>query len=233
MLSAEFFINPMGNIFSLSGLDFPHLFNFLILRRIIMSTRGLLGFKNNSLVKASYNHSDSYPTCLGYNVMSFIKNLSNQPLEVFKKNVSQLKWVDPDSKPTDNDITKYKRFCNTHVGRCTELDWYCLLREVQGAEALPAILDGTLDVWIDNTDFIKDSLFCEWAYFLDLESDILEIYKGFQSTPDPTNIFGTEFCKSYNDDKYYPCKLIYKIGFEKLKKYSDKQLESLVRKLEK
>ena len=55
-------------------------------------------------------------------------------------------------------------------------------------------------------DFIKDSLFCEWAYFYDKDNRVFEIWKGFQKEPDPTNPFGQE--KSEN--AYYPCKRIFR-----------------------
>lgn len=32
----------------------------------------------------------------------------------------------------------------------------------------------------DATEFIKDSLYCEWAYVANVDSGKLEIYKGFQ-----------------------------------------------------
>ena len=54
--------------------------------------------------------------------------------------------------------------------------------------------------------FIKNSLFCEWAYFYDPENKIFEIWKGFQKFPDGNNPFGFE-C---DEDGYYPCRRIFK-----------------------
>jgi hypothetical protein len=58
----------------------------------------------------------------------------------------------------------------------------------------------------DEIRFIKDSLFCEWAYFYDKDKRIFEIWKGFQKIPDPNNPFGQE----QNEDGYYPCKRIFR-----------------------
>jgi hypothetical protein len=33
---------------------------------------------------------------------------------------------------------------------------------------------------MDSSEFLADSLFCEWAYIINLDTEILEIYKGFQ-----------------------------------------------------
>lgn len=66
---------------------------------------------------------------------------------------------------------------------------------------------GMFDNGSENSiDFIKDSLFCEWAYFYDIDNKIFEIWKGFQREPDPTNPFGQE----KSDNAYYPCKRIYR-----------------------
>ncbi len=57
----------------------------------------------------------------------------------------------------------------------------------------------------NNISFIRNSLFCEWAYFYDIDNNIFEIWKGFQTKPDPTNPFGQELNLGY-----YPCKRIFK-----------------------
>lgn len=58
----------------------------------------------------------------------------------------------------------------------------------------------------DEIGFIKDSLFCEWAYFYDKDKRIFEIWRGFQKIPDHTNPFGQE----QSEDGYYPCKRIFR-----------------------
>ena len=45
---------------------------------------------------------------------------------------------------------------------------------MQGANALPKILDGTLKHMPDDTSMLKD---VEWSYFIDLEEDKLEVYE--------------------------------------------------------
>lgn len=40
------------------------------------------------------------------------------------------------------------------------------------------------DYWmIDNHDFLADSLFCEWAYIVNLDDSTFEVYKGFNQNP--------------------------------------------------
>lgn len=54
-----------------------------------------------------------------------------------------------------------------------------LSRDVS-ASVLPLIAEGKVEFLNDSRDFGKDSLFCEWAYVIDLDENILECYKGFQ-----------------------------------------------------
>ena len=61
----------------------------------------------------------------------------------------------------------------------------------------------------DKIEFIKESLFCEWAYFYDKDKRTFEIWKGSQKIPDPTNPFGQD-----EDDGYYPCKRIFRSSID-------------------
>jgi len=66
---------------------------------------------------------------------------------------------------------------------------------------------GFIDLIEENKiEFIKKSLFCEWAYFYDTATKVFEIWKGFQKYPDTNNPFGFK-C---DEDGYYPCKRIFK-----------------------
>ena len=58
----------------------------------------------------------------------------------------------------------------------------------------------------ESIEFIKDSLFCEWAYFYDRDNKIFEIWKGYQKEPDLTNPFG----QSTIFAGFYPCKRIFR-----------------------
>lgn len=55
----------------------------------------------------------------------------------------------------------------------------------------------------DGISFIRDSLFCEYAYIVNLDDETLEFYVGFQTTSQADNRYGT----NHNNSGYYPCKL--------------------------
>jgi len=62
-------------------------------------------------------------------------------------------------------------------------DWPELSRDT-GAEILQMIADRPEGIKLGNAlSFAGDSLMCEWAYVIDLDSGKLEVLKGFNKTP--------------------------------------------------
>lgn len=75
-----------------------------------------------------------------------------------------------------------------------------------GAAALRIIQDtkeGEIRLY-DSSDFAGDSLFCEWGYVIDLDTNRLEVFKGFNKTPltKADRFFGRP-----GTDGYHPIKL--------------------------
>ena len=162
-----------------------------------MGTRGMYGFRFNGVEKCSYNHFDSYPDYLGANMAEFCEKHS---VDEMKRLFNRIKLVSEDSVPSDAQIDKMEPFADETVGKRTVQDWYCLLRELQGDLEKLIQIPGEVYM-IDNHDFIKDSLFCEYAYIIDLNKEVLEFWIGFQRKPWAENPYGTD-C----EDGYYPCR---------------------------
>jgi hypothetical protein len=85
--------------------------------------------------------------------------------------------VQETDRPTPQQIKECLPYYDGGVSEQTVEDWYCLLHQAQGN--LFVYNDG-LKYMIDNHDFLGDSLFCEWAYVINLDEGLLEVYKGFQ-----------------------------------------------------
>lgn len=156
-----------------------------------MGTRGALGFRSEGQDFITYNHMDSYPAWLGLKILDFLRERLARPEgeAELRAQVSQLRLVDEDDAPTEADIERLHRFGYTHLelpqGGAVQVNqgrmdnWYNLLRDTQGD--LSAILEA--GVMIDSHTFLEDSLFCEWAYVINLDERALEIYRGFQDAP--------------------------------------------------
>ena len=141
-----------------------------------MSTRGLAGVVIDGTIKASYNHSDSYPSWLGIRFLADAAKLAALSPDEYD-NVMEA-WrevilVDEDVPPTAFDIATLEErgFTMQHPA---EGDWYYLLHESQGS------LDSMLKAGyvLDASEFGGDALFCEWAYLIDLTNRTLEVYAG-------------------------------------------------------
>lgn len=162
----------------------------------VMGTRGTYGFYKNNQDKLTYNHFDSYPSCLGNNIVEFIRST---PIELLNDIYDQIILVDKDSKPTEEQINECIKWYNSRVSTQSIHDWYCLLRKAQGN---PEAYKEGLRYMIEANDFIKDSLWCEWGYIINLDNKTFEVYKGFQKEPN-NNRYA---CK--DDNGYYNCKLV-------------------------
>lgn len=171
-----------------------------------MGTRGLWGFRKDGKDKLTYNHFDSYPDCLGHTIIEFLKKHTKKELEDIAKRIV---LVDEDKLATAEAMVLCKKYCDTGVSTQQITDWYCLLRGAQGCPE--AYADG-LRFMIDDAEFIKNSLFCEYAYIINLDDNVLEYWVGFQKKPDKNNRYGI---KGY--DKYYPCKLMKKFSLYEIK----------------
>ena len=176
-----------------------------------MGTRGLYGFRKNGEDKLTYNHFDSYPDWLGSKVVEFCKETS---IEEMNKIFDNIILVDENAKPTRTQIVECIKYYDDSVSKQSVEDWYCLLRNTQGD--LNVYKDG-LQYMIDNQEFIKDSLFCEYAYIINLDTNCLEFYLGFQKKPCISNRYGTD-----DDNGYYPCKMVayYPIEPKNINSYS-------------
>jgi hypothetical protein len=117
-----------------------------------MGTRGLLGLIIQAQRHAAYNHWDSYPEGLGKDIVEFILSLEPKDYAIMERNLRDIEWVKEETTPTP-ELQKYYSelgFADLEVDTKILDNWYCLLRKVQGAAALPEILNGKLKHMIDQ-----------------------------------------------------------------------------------
>ena len=181
-----------------------------------MGTRGLYGLRKDGIDKVTYNHWDSYPDVLGFNVSEFCANTSFENLVKIYNNIY---LVNEGSTPTSEqrDWCVQCGLYNENVSTRSEEDWYCLLRNIQGdLERLKELALNGKAYMIDNQSFIRDSLFCEYAYIINLDTKMLEFWTGFQKTPQEGNRYGRTDAQGY-----YPCKLTLQIPLDEIKSADD------------
>lgn len=213
-----------------------------------MGTRAAIGFRVNGQDKITYNHFDGYPTGLGMSAITqlieytkdtkrLVKNdpehgvhLSLTELVVSnydfaRKNIESIVMVDEDVKPTAEQIEQNRDYLNLDVNAGNEETWYCLLLGAQGN--ITDYLTGKLVVMIDSADFMNDSLFCEWAYIFNFDTNRLEIYRGFNETCTNGRYASVDSVADYR-----PVALVVEVGFSILTQLTSDQLYAICTKIE-
>ena len=170
-----------------------------------MGTRGSLTFVHNGVEHTVYNHYDSYPEGLGATILSWIDHTKD--FNKIRALVDNLTPVSEDDSPTQEQLDLVGQ--RAGLTGSTNNDWYTILRPSQGN------IDLTLKAgyYADASYFPGDSLFCEWAYVIDLDKEIFEVHRGFQSTPHTQGRFAL-VATSVNG--YYPVKLVWSRSFYSL-----------------
>lgn len=162
-----------------------------------MGTRGCIGIRIDGKDKLSYNHSDSYFEGLGVNFVNDVQTLiAAYPIGKIKDMARSMVLVG-DIPPTEDQIQKLSEYCDLGVSEKSTNDWYCLTRKLQG-DLLRML---SIGIMLGNNKFIHDSLFCEFAYILNLDSEEVEFYVGFQKE----HHSGRYWAPNKEDDGYYGC----------------------------
>jgi len=75
-----------------------------------------------------------------------------------------------------------------------------------GADIMFSLKNNCIDDYIINVnmsqngiDFIYDSLWCEWAYMINLETQCLEIYRGFNTDPQEAGPYASKKSEDSSD----------------------------------
>ena len=147
-----------------------------------MGTRGAVGFRLNGKDYITYNHWDSYPSGLGLAVIKDIKKIGLKGMPDLPNYIGNIELVKGNSTPTPEQIKNTEPWHNLTVSEQSYSDWYCLIRDAQGT--LLPYMTGKLRYMVDSHDFLFDSLFCEYAYIINLDDLTLEFYRGFNKNPE-------------------------------------------------
>lgn len=169
---------------------------------------------------AQYCQWDGYPCGQGKDIANFLTKAMNKKL--FREKIRALKSVS--AKKVESYWKKLGADGSGSVSFKVSdklKDKYPQFHRDTGAKILQLIQDGkTKEVYL-NTEFMKDSLFCEYAYVIDLDSGVLEVYEGFNQKPmrKDERFYSSEA----NKEGFFPVRLKRKFKFFELKEPSAKR----------
>ena len=141
-----------------------------------MSTRGYMGIQKKGELKGQYNHFDSYLEGLGKEIIETINKIPKvNRIAVLNEVFKNIILVNEDDKPTREqiDYCKEKGLVDLNVATQDINDWYCLFRNAQGR--LDLYLKG-LKYMLNGNNFLKNDIFCEYGYVINLDENTLDIY---------------------------------------------------------
>jgi hypothetical protein len=167
-----------------------------------MGTRNLTAvYMDGEYRVAQYGQWDGYPAGQGETIRAFFAR-EDFDMERFKERISQCSFFTKDEIDAVNKEIQAKGNFNA-AG-------YGYLSRDTGAEILSHIYDSEGSVKLtDQLAFVGDSLFCEWAYVIDLDKGVLEVYDGFHTDPTSPEDRFHEFTtvEDYRDHQYAPVKI--------------------------
>ncbi|KFX87638.1 hypothetical protein V490_08111 [Pseudogymnoascus sp. VKM F-3557] len=153
-----------------------------------MGTRHLICvFYRGRFVVAQYGQLDGYPEAQGLKVLAFLRNAEN--IEKFKQGLEHT------YTPTDAEVEEFeqamakldqefwaapvpgKEFDRKRKAVCPSLSCNT------SAEILEVVANATTEAPVPirlGLEFIHDGLFCEWAYVVDLDAEVLEVFNGIE-----------------------------------------------------
>jgi hypothetical protein len=179
-----------------------------------MGTRNLILVKYNQEYKvAQYSQWDGYPSGEGFNVVKFLTQ-PNLNINLFKEKINNIThWGKEGLQLFESYILAGFNGVNEHPELSRDL----------GSEILDYIYKDLVNKVNFDINFAANSLFCEWAWCINLDTNCLDCFKGWQTEPlDKDQPFYYLQDKMMPEEGYYPIKLICSIPFNELSKFNTK-----------
>lgn len=188
-----------------------------------MGTRHLIAVSTgNDYPIAQYGQWDGYPDGQGIDVLDFCVNLND---ETFRKGFELGMLHTKDVKElTEGEFKTIEETIEADPNWTVN---YPQLSRDAGAKILNYVYEArnsTTPIPVKRyLEFAADSLFCEWAYVIDMKHRRLEVYKGFNKNPLDKNerFYGIVDKENIGGAEYQPVRFLVAYDFDKLPSKKD------------
>lgn len=158
---------------------------------------------------AQYGQWDGDPGGQGATILDFLCTPGNT--EKLKGALGKVRFLEPEGKDKKFMVEYYKNapeWSSEPDNRTPEQKYWFqkyISRDI-GGEILEAVssTDDREIVLRNSINFAGDSLFCEWAYVVDLDKGTFEVYKGFNEGKVGEGRFKSDDEVLKNDNNYEP-----------------------------
>jgi hypothetical protein len=161
-----------------------------------VSTKGVFILRKDGQEKAMAIRHDAYPGGAGIDIVDLVKTTDLSTL--YDCLTLYDEWDMPEAGEDE------------YPGEPEPFSYDCCRLAVKNRKRL----------WVSpvTQDKIKDSLFCEYAYVIDLNDEQLLFFSGGQKRPQEGNPYGTKPEKPFGmEEDYYPCRLVAVFPFRYLR----------------
>lgn len=172
-----------------------------------MGTRHLIAVKSKGDYKiAQYGQWDGYPSGAGICVLDFLQSVDLNKFKLlldFVKFYSESELQEIYDKYTDNGCIVF--------GSPHEQYWKENLKHISrdiGSDILTMVYSEGVRKLKNSISFAGDSLFCEYAYVIDMDLGVFEVYEGFNKTPITEGRFLSSNDSLDKSRGYHPVKLV-------------------------
>lgn len=169
-----------------------------------MGTRHLIAvFCNGEYKIAQYGQWDGYPEGQGTGVLSFLHKMDEQR---FRKQLQLTSWISNEELNTlQAKFMKSKGAKSFNISVSDSFaEMFPEFSRDTGSDILEYVYTSEFPVIKLHNDitFAADSLFCEWAYVIDMDKRTFEVYVGFNHEElTPTDRF--YFLREYEEPQVY------------------------------
>lgn len=146
-----------------------------------MGTRHLTCvIKDGAFKVAQYGQWDGYPEGQGATILRYLNEFD---MDRFRQRIDQCQWLNQEKFDAAYKALELPEdgWMNMEQAEVYAKNFPLLTRDL-GAEILLRIYEHAEDEPIevrDHSSFAHDSLFCEWAYVVDLDRNMFQVYRGF------------------------------------------------------
>lgn len=172
-----------------------------------MGTRHLIAVQlDGELRVAQYGQWDGCPEGHGSDLVGILKGVDHEEL---KRKIRASTWA------TYDEITEAYKKAGHDGSQWVSLDVQQKFEEMMpalnrnlGAKVLRIIMESPDGIKLrDAKGFAGECVFCEWAYVVDFDNGMLEVFKGFQKRPTTGERFSDVESR---DAGYFPVALVKK-----------------------
>lgn len=174
-----------------------------------MGTRHLTMVVQDGVYKvAQYGQWDGYPSCAGTTILQALHRAMNDDFSDFEEKIRSTSFVSKEEiqKRWKDVGADESGFVDASIADIFKNKWPQLNRDM-GYEIIDFIIDQAPSLELDDrSPFAADSLFCEFAYVIDLDRRTFEVYEGFNTSP--LNEHDRFYALMTEGKEYTPVKMI-------------------------